>query len=214
MIIIGDIHGKYEQYYSIASQEKSSIQLGDFGFEEAWTKLGYSNLNPELHKVGPGNHDPHNIIENHPFFLGRYGQKIVDNIDFFWIGGALSIDMVYRVGAWMNGAARTWYSNEQLNYHEMMACQTQYTLIRPRILLSHACPAHIIDLLGGNKKPNIMHQYGWGANYHDMTSQFLDFLYTLHTPEIHIFGHHHVSFHEVINGTEFICLPELGVTFL
>lgn len=216
MKIIGDIHGKLDEYIKIVSNTKSSVQLGDFGFSNVLNNfLYYQDMLPcSHHKIGAGNHSDHDMISNIPHYLGRFGRHLIDNIDFFWIDGALSIDLVYRVGEWMSNGRiplfKSWWSNEQLDYFEMVECKAQYELLRPSIVLSHTCPSTIINSVNGNKSSNIMYKYGWGSSYNDMTSQFLQTLLEKHQPELWVFGHHHKSFDMIINGTRFICLEELG----
>jgi predicted phosphodiesterase len=41
------------------------------------------------------------------------------------------------------------------------------------------------------------------------TSSLAQQMYTIHKPDLWIFGHHHKSFDETIGGTRFICLNEL-----
>ena len=215
MLFIGDTHGKYDAYYELVKNSKSSFQLGDFGFSEAWNRLLYSDLNPELHKVGQGNHDPHNSLNNSSkHWTGRFGNLLVDNQQIFWIGGALSIDLVYRVGEWMsrnrNPVYQTWFANEQLSYQEFKDCEKLWKKFKPKVVASHTCPSFVIKKgFSGNKSNRIMEDYGWGAEYNDITSQFLDHLWSIHRPDFWIFGHFHCSYHERFENTEFRCLAEL-----
>lgn len=106
--VVGDVHGKYDEYYNIASKCKYSICLGDFGFSREWTKLGYSNLDPINHKICLGNHDDHDIAYHSPYNLGGYGIYEIDNKLIFFVSGGLSIDRVYRVGEELSGGPKTW----------------------------------------------------------------------------------------------------------
>jgi len=214
MIIIGDVHGKYYEYFDLVKHQKSSFQLGDFGFESSWNKLNYSDLDATMHKVGQGNHDPHEYLTNQmPYWTGRFGKQLVDNINMYWIGGALSIDLVYRVGDWLGRERKpmykTWWPNEQLDLFEMEACKKEFLQEKPRIVVSHTCPSSIIPSFAHNKSGNIMDHYGWGASYNDMTSQFLQLLWEQHQPELWLFGHFHHNVNMKVNGTNFICLGEL-----
>jgi len=214
MIIIGDVHSKYYEYYDLVKNQKSSFQLGDFGFESSWNKLNYSGLDSNVHKVGQGNHDPHALLsKDMPYWTGRFGKQLVDNINMYWIGGALSIDLVYRVGDWLsrerNPIYKTWWSNEQLDLFEMEACKKEFLQEKPRIVVSHTCPSSIISSFTHNKSGNIMDHYGWGTSYNDITSQFLQLLWEKHQPEIWLFGHLHHNINVTLNGTNFICLGEL-----
>lgn len=215
MLVIGDVHGKYNDYYNLVKDARSSFQIGDFGFYQAWYNLDYSNLDPTMHKVGQGNHDPHDVLNKDiKYWTGRYGPVKVDGHNIFWIGGALSIDLVYRVGEWMgsnrNPAKKTWWANEQLSYAEMEDCKKKWKNKKPQIVFSHTAPSSIIlNHFNGNKGSNIMDAYGWGSGYTDTTSQFLEHLWGIHKPDLWIFGHFHNSWTQTIQGTEFRCLAEL-----
>jgi hypothetical protein len=211
MRIIGDVHGKVDQYLELIKEVPSSFQLGDFGFQGAWDKLNYC-VDPVMHRVGQGNHDPHDILQNYPHWVGRFGEVLQEQ-KFFWIGGALSIDMVYRVGEWMSNnrkpTSKTWWATEQLGYEEMEECKRLYLETKPELVISHTAPEEVIDLFNTNKGSNIMADFGWGAGYHDMTSQFLSHLWEQHQPKLWIFGHFHKSFDKEVMGTRFKCLAEL-----
>lgn len=211
MIIIGDVHGLYDQYYEIVKNEKKSIQLGDFGFDQSWNRLLHSNLSPENHRIIAGNHDCHDILHNYPHYLGRYGTLQVDNIAAFFISGGLSIDLVYRVGEWIGNRKRrpTWWANEQLSYKEMRDCLSAYDKAKPDLVLTHSAPAFLKKEMYGNKDPSIMIHYGWGADYCSYTQEFLQHLYEIHQPARWFFGHFHQSWSKKIGATEFQCLNEL-----
>lgn len=215
MLVIGDVHGKFNEYYNLVKNERSSFQIGDFGFGQAWNALNYSELDPKFHKVGQGNHDPHDSLHDDvKYWTGRYGPVDIDGHNIFWIGGALSIDLVYRVGEWMSRnrspTYRSWWANEQLSYQEMRDCEKKWKNKKPAVVFTHTCPSFIIkDYFNGNKGANIMDAYGWGSDYNDMTSQFLDHLWVIHKPDLWIFGHFHKSWNQTIQGTEFRCLAEL-----
>lgn len=213
MLVIGDVHGKYNDYYNLVKDARSSFQIGDFGFHRAWDSLCYSDLDPKMHRVGQGNHDPH--YELNPqikWWTGRYGPVKVDGHNIFWIGGALSIDMAYRVADWVNSERinKSWWPNEQLSYAEMEDCKKKWKNKKPQIVFSHTAPESIIlHHFNGNKGANIMDAYGWGSDYTDMTSQFLEHLLGIHKPDLWVFGHFHRSWTQTIKGTEFRCLAEL-----
>ena len=211
MLVVGDVHGKFDAYYAIVKDARSSFQIGDFCFENAWTKLFYSDLDPKIHRVGQGNHDPHyGLGDDFQHWTGRYGPIQIDDKNVFWVGGALSIDLVPRVAEWANGGPRTWFSNEQLSYQEMKDCEKKWKKLKPDIMLTHTAPESVIfNYFNKNKGKNIMDTYGWGSDYTDMTSQFLENLLSIHRPKTWIFGHFHRSWNENIDGTNFICLAEL-----
>lgn len=213
MLVIGDVHGKYNDYYNLVKDARSSFQIGDFGFGQAWQSLSYSDLDVEMHCVGQGNHDPHDVLDEFtPYWTGRYGPVKIDGHDIFWIGGALSIDIVYRVADWVNNGRnfKSWWPNEQLSYAEMEDCKKKWKNKKPQVVFSHTAPESIIlHHFNGNKGANIMEAYGWGSDYTDMTSQFLEHLWGIHKPDLWVFGHFHRSWTQTIKGTEFRCLAEL-----
>jgi len=215
VLVIGDVHGKFDEYYNLVKNERSSFQIGDFGFGNTWLSLHYLNLDAKLHKVGQGNHDPHDMLnEDAKNWTGRYGPVSVDGHNIFWIGGALSIDLIFRVTKWItenkNTRTKTWWANEQLSFQEMRDCEKKWKNKKPAVVFTHTCPSFIIkDYFNGNKGSNIMDAYGWGFDYNDMTSQFLDHLWSIHKPDLWIFGHFHKSWNQTIQGTEFRCLAEL-----
>jgi hypothetical protein len=217
MIFIGDTHGKFTSYLQIAKQHEHTFQLGDFGFGDSWNQLVYSDLDPKFHKVGQGNHDPHSMLQQSKpsHWTGRFANISLGNHEIFWIGGALSIDLVYRVGEWMscnrNPAKKTWWATEQLDFEEMKECEKLWIATKPKIVATHTCPDFLIGNFNSNKSGNIMEQFGWDCDYHDMTSQYLNHLWKLHKPDLWMFGHFHNSHQEQVENTKFICLAELEI---
>lgn len=213
MRIIGDVHGKYYEYYNIAKNVEYSFQLGDFGFSNAWDALSYSDLDHAKHKVGQGNHDPHDIVHNYKHFAGRYGPVEIGGTKAYWIGGALSIDLVYRVAHWLQAnrdpSQKTWWAEEQLCLEEMGECREQWSIIKPELVISHTAPSAIINLFANNRPGNILDHFGWGYDYQDVTSQFLTSLWDIHRPKLWVFGHFHLSYDATVRDTRFKCLAKL-----
>ena len=187
MIIIGDIHGKIDSYYEILSKYKSpSIQVGDFGFSKQH-RWHLDNLDSSIHKINFGNHDDYTYL-NKPHSLGNFNYY--KNV--FTIRGAESIDKHLRT------ENLDWWREEELSYSQMQECIDFYEKIKPEIVVSHDCPDDVRKALFNIKDKSI-------------TSTGLQFMFEIHQPKLWIFGHHHKSKNEVINGTKFICLDELEV---
>lgn len=182
--LIGDIHQDFNAYRKIIKDCEYSVQLGDFGFN--YTSV--SNINPDRHKVVVGNHDNH---ENYsPHFLDRWGYTSLNGIQFFYIGGSFSIDRAWRT------AYIDWWPTEELSAGEMSQCFKVYSALKPKLVLSHDCPAGIVDdLLNGRPR------FATSS-----TSRFLQHIWDEHKPQLWIFGHWHISFAKQINGTMFRCL--------
>lgn len=207
--LVGDTHGKYNEYYRIVSKSEYSIQLGDFGFSQAWNYLHQSSLDPSLHKVILGNHDLHTSPRS-KFDLGDFGSFALDGKEFYFIRGGLSIDRVYRIGEELNGGPKTYWSQEELSFSQMLGCMEDYKTNHQNIVLSHVPPASIIDEIHGNKGNSILQRFKFHEGFRENTSLLCDELLKIRPPDLWVFGHHHIKFDKTIDGTRFVCLPELG----
>lgn len=209
---LGDCHGKYQEYLKVIENTDYSIQLGDFGFANSWQALNYSGPDHRFHKIIPGNHDDLSIALHSPWCLGNYGMMNLDSRDIFFIRGGLSIDRTYRVGEWLGspGSYKTWWSAEELDFNQMMAAYELYCQHKPKILISHAAPSSIRDLIvGSNKSPNILTRFGFDLGFDENTALLLQKCLDYHRPKLHLFCHLHKSYDEVVDGCRFICLNEL-----
>jgi len=194
MIIIGDIHTKLSRYHNILCRnpKEDSIQIGDYGFKEEhdWHM---SNIDIDKHKVLFGNHDYYPYIDM-PHSLGNF--KTIPEYNMMTIRGAKSTDKYLRV----EGA--DWFSDEELSYGQSMEVVDVYENTKPFIVLSHDCP----ELLYNNV-------FGYDLSLEknkSITSQLLQAIFEIHQPSLWIFGHHHRHIDVQIEGTRFICLPELS----
>ena len=200
--LIGDVHGKFDEYIATASQAEYSIQLGDLGFNYEPLKV----LDPSKHRVIGGNHDNYEWSDTEGFihqsdhFLGEYGVHNVPGVSqFFYLRGGRSIDRKKRV------EGRSWWPKEEISYAEGMKALEKYKEIKSEVVLSHECPSSIIDMLAGTKT--------WdGVPIRpSMTAELLQNFYEAHQPKLWVFGHHHLWFDQILEtGTRFICLPELA----
>ena len=208
LTIIGDTHGKFNEYYKIASNADFSVQLGDFGFSSAWNKLNYSNLDSTKHKVCTGNHCDMDMAPNSPFYLGDYGTANVGGISFFFIRGGLSIDKVYRVGEELGGSPKTWWSQEELTFSQMLNCIEVYKCAKPDIVISHVPPACYINSM--HKDNQILRRYKFHEGFQENTALLGNELLKLHRPKFWISGHHHISCRDnTLEGVSFVGLAEL-----
>jgi len=209
--VIGDVHGKFDQYYNIVKDCEYSVQIGDFGFNSAWNKLHYVGLSPDNHKVLAGNHDCYDTCPHSKFYLGNFGVHTLNGVTFFYIRGGLSIDRVYRVGEELGGSSKTWWSQEELNLKEMLACMDLYKSIKPDIVISHVPPSVICNKIHGNKH-NILQKFKFHVGFQENTALLGDQLLEIHRPKYWCAGHHHVSYCEKYMGTVFQGLAELQST--
>ena len=191
MRIIGDVHGKYEQYLNLVQDKDCSVQVGDFGFR--YECLAVAGLRPDLHRIIGGNHDNYEIIGQVPHYLGDYGRANVAGVDFFFIRGERSVDAYHRI------EGRNWWRNEELDMPQGYAAIKAYAAAKPELVITHGCPADILQHVVTNTQ-----KYAPSR-----TSQLLNAMFEAHRPKLWVFGHHHTSQRLKVSGTEFICLDEL-----
>jgi len=83
-----------------------------------------------------------------------------------------------------------------MNQKEMQNAIDQYIKDKPKIIISHDCP-------------NIVRKYFFNISDKSLTTNGMQFMFDSYKPDLWIFGHHHKSKNEVIEGTKFVCLSEL-----
>ena len=191
MIIIGDVHGKVEEYKKIIdnNKEHTSIQLGDFGFKIQHNWFIDNISDHDKHKIIFGNHD------YYPYLYEDYSMKNSSVVKYndktiMTVRGADSIDAHLRI------EGRDLFKEEQVTYEEAIEISESYESVKPDIVISHDCPLFVCKQL-----------FGYGDK--TITNQLLNSLFEIHHPELWIFGHHHKSIQQNIDGTKFICLKEL-----
>lgn len=190
VLLIGDVHGKIEQYKNIILDSKiPSIQLGDFGFKKQYDWLEEQKFEKH-HKILFGNHDYYPYVYQ-DYSLGDFGY--IEEYNLFYIRGAWSIDWMYRI------QGRDLFINEELNTSQGNECMKLYEEIKPDFVISHDCPLIVYPLvltnpgkIGGSPTPRLLNE-----------------LFSIHEPKEWYFGHHHQSKTITIKETKFQCLNEL-----
>lgn len=190
MLLIGDTHGKIDEYHSIIKKYNGkTVQLGDFGFKEEH-EWHIKNVDGNNHKVLFGNHDdPSYINANHS--LGDY--YVCDK--FMAVRGAKSVDQ------WNRTEGVDWWPEEELTYAKFKQIIDVYAEVKPRVMLSHDCPQIVRNTL-------------FGISDKTTTSNALQAMLEVHQPDLWVFGHHHRSESKEIKGTLFVCLNELETLIL
>lgn len=195
--MIGDIHGNFKRYKQILYKNRNNytIQIGDFGFSEIWSKLkDNTKISAMNHKVLGGNHDDYDYIQSNiiPHYLGDYGSYLLgSNFLFYYVRGALSIDKNYRI------PNISWWEQEELSYSDGFNVIDDYTKMKPKIMITHTLPDIIFDLIYYNK-----------MYIPSRTGQLLSNLFEIHQPQLWIYGHMHTHKYRYIKGTHFIGLAE------
>ena len=186
--IVGDVHGKIENFVQLVRGSPLSLQLGDMGFHYE----GLVELDANRHKFIPGNHDHYYKLPPHA--LGDWGLvPFIPNS--FFVRGAHSIDRSKRI------LGRDWFDEEELGTRQGGAALEAYEAARPKYMFSHDIPQSLCwDVI-----PN----YGQSWELVPSTRRLLQEMYEVHQPELWFFGHHHRNLTFTKASTTFRCLAEL-----
>lgn len=199
MLIIGDVHGKIDQFIEIIQDSDADeiIQLGDLGFYKAWSDLQEYCFKKNENRITviPGNHDYYEGYNKDPYKWSQLFSPIhvadcTNNSTYFTVRGANSIDKYLR------REGIDWWAEEELSYSVLGTIIEQFEGSKPKYMFSHTCPSSVKKQL-------------FGYNESSRTEQALQIMFELHQPEYWFFGHFHRHIDEVVNGTRFICLAEL-----
>ena len=203
-MLIGDIHGKWEQYGALLHQHKPerSVQVGDFGwgfkgqdiFSTARTDMLHEFMDRGDNTYIRGNHDNPTMCKHHKYCIDDVTYESDTGIMF--IGGASSIDKHYRL---IHGL--DWWEDEELDYHDLSLAVQTYEQVKPKIMVTHECPETIVP-----------HLFNWyKSEFPSDTRKAFATMLEIHKPELWVHGHWHTSADKVIDGTRFVCLAELEV---
>jgi hypothetical protein len=210
MRLIGDVHGKYEQYKRIIADCRATIQVGDMGIGFRRTqgpRAGEIYGNPPHYAMVKGDHRFIRGNHDNPAECRKHSQWVPDGTlegDVMFVGGAISIDRAYRIEDY------SWWADEELSIAELNALVDVYIQAKPRVMVTHDCPREVSDIL--------LSQFYIGGGplqkLQSRTCQALQAMWSAHSPELWVFGHYHHSFDHVLTGgreqgTRFVCLNEL-----
>jgi hypothetical protein len=198
LVIIGDVHGKTDQYQKMLRQKFDcirTVQLGDMGI--GFSGVGLHEL-PENHKWFRGNHDNPAKCREYASYLGDFGFLPEDSL--FWVAGGFSIDRAWRV------PAVSWWEDEELSYQELDAAVDLYIKSKPRFVISHEAPTKAATWLLTCIAPGFRPEKIVTTRTGQAMERMLDF----HKPEKWIFGHYHINKTFEFHGVEFTCVNELS----
>jgi|14BtaG_2_1085337.scaffolds.fasta_scaffold64280_2 hypothetical protein len=200
--IIGDVHGKMEEYKKVAQRAEYSLQLGDMGFDYDPLK----ELDFACHQFFGGNHDNYDTYYSIPHSIGDYGTHRLGEIDFFFMRGSVSIDCLSRVYDYFLSNNKTWWYEEELTMKQLDAAIDSYETIKPEIMITHDCPSVVKNMISN---PNVMQRFGWPEQHSCLTQQALQTMFSIHQPKLWFFGHFHRTWTKQIGETKFFCINEL-----
>ena len=211
--VIGDVHGSISKrlrlpdvpsYIEIVDDldaDDYSVQVGDLGFDYSELSL----LDPEQDKFFYGNHDNLDTYYDSPNALGDYGMVNLGPWGFFFVRGAISIDMESRKRVEAKGLGKCWWAGEELSYREAALCFEEYRDAKPDVVMSHDCPATISKMIG---VPGILEAFGFKKDFVSQSQNLLEQMFIVHQPKLWIFGHYHKSHDFTYKGCRFMCLAE------
>lgn len=200
IVVIGDLHGKTQQYQKMLRQkyaDQRTIQVGDVGI--GFKGVGLHEM-PLQHRWFRGNHDNPAKCRANKNYLGDFGYLPEDKL--FWLAGAFSIDKDWRI------PGVSWWEDEELSYEELASAILLYDQVRPDYVLSHEAPARV----GRSMLDGLMGPYFSAKTECCMsrTAEALQQMFEIHRPKEWVFGHYHVDKSFEINGTLFTCVAELS----
>ena len=185
MYFIGDVHSQFWllNRFIMLNEINESIQLGDMGLGFGQSVDYRFTDHKSNHRFIRGNHDNPATCKEMKSYLGNYGY--LEDEGIFFVGGAFSIDKQYRT----EGA--DWWPDEELDGTELNEMVALYEKVKPRIVISHDCPADVAStILGYAITPN-------------STANTFSYMHYIHQPEKWIFAHYHVDNVIHLEGTEF-----------
>lgn len=190
---ISDIHGNYDVYREICKEHDYTIQLGDFGLGfEKWNKEETPYITPELHnhRFIRGNHDSPLKCTKHPNWIPDGTIEEIDGLKFMFVGGAWSIDAVYRK------EGESWWPDEECSEEKLALYAKWFAEEKPDVMVTHDCPLYIAKkyCLGAHK-----------PSYPNRTSRALEAMHLSHKPKLWVFGHWHLDLDFCHDGTRFLC---------
>lgn len=199
---IGDVHGKFAPYKKLIRDAPFSIQVGDMGVGFQGFRQGelkhlanppFDAMSEGRHLFLRGNHDNPEVCKRHKYWIpdGTFLDGAV-----FCVGGAVSIDRVYRT------EGMDWWADEECSRAELDEIVDRYIEAKPDIVCTHECPESMAnEIMAAFNKVKISD----GSR----TRQAFEVMLFHHQPRYWVFGHWHQSLSFVRGRTTFQCLNEL-----
>ena len=201
--IVGDVHGKFDKYIETVKDCDYSLQVGDMGFNYKPLHV----LDSRRHKFYGGNHDNYDKYDKCQHALGHYGEIKFAGFSLFYIRGAYSIDKVGRQQHFRQTGRICWWKAEELSMRSGYKALDLYKKTKPSTMLTHDCPKRVGDIIGD---PKTLRFFGHDPDkFTTRTQELLDSCFDEWKPDVWIFGHWHKHVSMIVDGTLFICLPEL-----
>lgn len=193
----GDIHGNVDWYSAqLKNSPYPTVQVGDYGI--GFVDNPIPVLFPEnQHRFIRGNHDNPELCKQQENFIDDGTIENVGDNTIMYIGGASSIDRMYRI------EGISWWPDEQLSTDQLFNLVDLYVETRPDIMITHECPETVADgLCAVYNKTKFVDP--------SRTRQAFESMLHFHRPKLWIFGHWHHDLDWLYQGTRFVCLDEFS----
>lgn len=216
ILYLGDIHGKVKALsdaikFAEENDISAIIQVGDFGFGfpgRLWDEFlieRASNQEPSIPVYTCfGNHDNWTLIseimaergsENQldwvensgVYFMPRGSFLEIDGVSHLFLGGAESTDRYTR------RPGLSWWKAEEPSVEEINLFFEMWESKKPNTIVTHESPLRVESSRVGraeSKTPRVLENV---------------FKHTSHTPQYHLYGHHHKLLRNRIEGVEHFC---------
>lgn len=201
---IGDLHGKFGAYTKLLEESPyRTHQVGDMGVGFRRWPHGEYRANPPYDLMVEKGATFHRGNHDNPDTCAKHTQCIPDGTvhgNMMFVGGALSIDKDDRYPNF------SWWADEELSGEKLLTLVDVFATAKPEIMVTHECPEMIAFLIvtAGGRFDKM------DPRFASRTRVAFDQMFERHQPKLWLFGHWHIAFDKVINGTRFICLPELA----
>lgn len=206
LYVIGDVHGKLDQFLKIVRQidkedkgPRTIVQLGDLFVNPHH----FSPLNKALSSLK----NIYTFKGNHEYWLNSLDSDLGDfgtipGCDStLFVRGAFSIDYKYQkqVGCFN--------PYEELTESQGNKALDLYEKIKPEVVIAHDAPRSIANLIGN---PDFLRNFGFDPDkFTTATSELLQEMVNISPPKLFVHGHFHRSYQKKIGNTLFIGLGEL-----
>lgn len=200
LIVVGDLHGHWSemlQYLRILrdhSYDGEILQIGDvgIGFGDQSSAEFFDDMFAEHQNMRfiRGNHDNPAEVKN----SSHYIQDGLVEGERMFVGGGHSIDKEWRT------PGLDWWEDEELSIEQFNRVIDTYLHAKPRQMFTHECPDFLLPLFPQKMLP-----------IPSRTRQAFQAMWEAHKPELWVFGHFHLDFDQVIDGTRFICVNQYTV---
>lgn len=202
--VIGDVHGRYKEYLDLIKDQEYSIQVGDMGFD--YSTIASRDVKRHLFLLG--NHEQERSAIKDKGCLKTFGMRSLKNFDFFYLSGSFSIDWQRRMINYLHYNIKTWNDNEELSCESLKSALEAYKQLKPEYVFTHDAPLSVARKIGNHR---ILSNFGYDPeSFMTRTQLTLEFMFANHKPKMWFFGHFHTPVNIDVEGTNFICLPELS----